>query len=130
MKLCSGENAKVLHGNFKQSKLKDKGFGVDPNYKEGVTVVVVSSFRGSLGNWAANHANEILRLDSIDALTAYVLEGKHLYSLIKLDQIDKSLHEDTQEFNNSYSYWKDAISVKVAAYLYIRGLKNGSVRAD
>jgi hypothetical protein len=71
-------------------------------------------------------------------LTAYVrvsfsnddLKGKNVYSLIKLDQIDKSLHEYTQEFNNSYSYWKDDISVKVAAYPYIGGLKNGSVRAD
>ena len=37
----------------------------------------------------------------------------------------------TQEFNNSYNYWrKDTMSVKVAAYLYIGGLKNGSVRAD
>jgi len=98
----------------------------------------VSSFTGSLGNWAVDHADEILKLDSIDALTGYVrisfshedLEGKNLYSLIKLDQIGKSLHEYTQEFNNSYSYWKDDISVKVAAYQYIGGLKNGSVRAD
>ncbi len=87
---------------------------------------------------AADHAYEIFRLDSIVALTAYVrvsfpnedLKGKNLYSLIKLDQIDKSLHEHTQEFNSSYRYWKDDISVKVAAYLYIGGLKNGSVRAD
>ena len=27
-------------------------------------------------------------------------------------------------------FWKDDISVKVDAYLYIGGLKNGSVRAD
>ena len=71
-------------------------------------------------------------------MTAYVrisfsneeLEGKNLYCLIKLDQIDKSVHEYTREFNNSYSYWKDDISVKVAAYLYIGRLKNGSVRAN
>ena len=53
-----------------------------------------------------------------------------MYSLIKLDQSDKSLHEYTQDFNNSYSYWKDDISIKVASYLYIGGLKNGSLRAD
>ena len=47
------------------------GFGVDPNSREAVTVVV-SSFTGSLGNWAADHADEIYKLDSIDALTAYV----------------------------------------------------------
>ena len=137
MKLCTGENAEILHDHLKQPKLKFKEFGVDPNSKEVVTVVV-SSFTGPLGNWAADHADEIFRLDSIDALTAYVrvsfsnedLEGKNLYSLIKLDQFDKSLHEYTQEFNSSYSYWKDDISVKVAAYLYIGGLKNGSVRAD
>ncbi len=52
-----------------------------------------------------------------------------MHSLIKLDQSDKSLHEYTQKFNSSYSYWKDDISVKVASYLYIEGLKNGSLRA-
>jgi hypothetical protein len=50
------------------------------------------------------------------------LEGKSLYSLIKLYQSDKSLHEYTQDFNSSYSYSKDDISVKVASYLYIGGL--------
>ena len=100
--------------------------------------MVVSSFTGSLGHWAADHADENYKLDSIDALTAYDrvsfsnedLEGKNLYSLIKLGPVDKSLHEYTQEFNSSYSYWKDDISIKVAVYMYIGGLKNGSVRAD
>jgi hypothetical protein len=100
LELCTGENAEVLHDHLKQSKLKVKGFGIDPNSKEAVTVVV-SSFTGPLGNWAANHADDIFRLDSIDALTAYIrvvfsnedLEGKNLYFFIKLDQIDKSLHE-------------------------------------
>jgi hypothetical protein len=32
----------------------------------------VSSFTGPLGNWAADHADEIYKLDAIDALTAYV----------------------------------------------------------
>jgi hypothetical protein len=136
LELCNGENPEYLHDHLKQSKLKVKGFGVDPNSREAVTVVV-SSFTGSLGNWAADHADEIYKLDSIDALTAYArvsfsnkyLEGKNLYSLIKLDKGDKSLHEYTQEFNSSYSCWKDDIAVKVAVYMYIGGLKNGSVRA-
>jgi hypothetical protein len=102
LELCNGENAEILHDRLKQSKLKVKGFGVDPNFREVVTVVV-SSFTGSLGNWATDHADEIFKLDSIDALTAYVrvsffnldLESKNLYSLIKLDQVDKSFHEYT-----------------------------------
>ncbi len=53
-----------------------------------------------------------------------------MYVLIKLDQCDRSLHDYTQDFNSSYAYWKDDISVKVASYLYIGGLKNGSLRAD
>ncbi len=108
LELCNGEDSEVLHDHLKQSKLKVKGFGVDPNSKEAVKIVV-SSFTGSLGNWAANHADEVFKLSSIDALTAFVrvsfsnrdLEGKNLYSLIKLDQGDKSLHEYTQEFNSS-----------------------------
>jgi hypothetical protein len=35
-----------------------------------------------------------------------------------------------QDFNSSYSYWKDGISVKDAAYLYIGGLKVKALRAD
>jgi hypothetical protein len=76
-----------------------------------------------LGNWAADNADEILKLGNIDALTAYVrvsfsnegLEGMNVYSLI--------------EFNRSYSYWKDDIYVKAVAYLYIGGLKVGALRA-
>jgi hypothetical protein len=111
LELCSGENAEVLHHHLIQKKLKVKGFGVDPNSKETVTVMV-SFFTGSLGNWAADHTDEIFKLDSIDALTAYVrvnfsnedLEGKNLYFFIKLNQIDKSLYEYTQKFNSSYKY--------------------------
>jgi hypothetical protein len=90
-----------------------------------------------LGNWAADNADEILKLGNIDALTAYVrvsfsnegLEGMNVYSLIELDQIDKSLQKYTQKFNSSYSYWKDDIYVKAVAYLYIGGLKVGALRA-
>ncbi len=53
-----------------------------------------------------------------------------MYSLIKLDQSYKSFHEYTRDFNSSYSYLKDDISVKAASYLYIGGLRNGSLRAD
>ena len=35
-------------------------------------MVIVSSFTGHLGNWAAYHANEIFKLGSIDALIVYV----------------------------------------------------------
>ena len=70
--LCTGENAEILHDHLKQSKLKVKGFGVDPNSREVVTVVVFY-FTGSLGNWAADHSDEIFKLDSIDALITYAL---------------------------------------------------------
>ena len=103
MELCSGENPEIFHEHVKRSKLKVLEFGVDPNSREAVTVIV-SSFSGSLGSWVADHADEIFKLDSIDALTTYVrvsfpnedLEGKNLYSLIKVEQGDKSLHEYTQ----------------------------------
>ncbi len=48
-----------------------KGFGIDPNLREVVTVVV-SSFTGHLCNWAADHADKIFKLDNIDAITANV----------------------------------------------------------
>ena len=124
---CSGENAEILHNHLKQSNLKIKGFGIDSNSREVVTVLV-SSFTGHLSNQAADHADENFLLDNMDALTAYArvsfshedLEGMNLYSF----------YEYTQEFNSSYSYWKDDISVKATAYLYIGGLKVGALRVD
>ena len=107
---CSVENAKQLHEHLKHSKLNIKGFGIDPNSREAVTVVVFS-FTGHLGNWAADRADEIFILDNIDVLTAYVrvifpnedLEGMNLYSLVKLYQFDKSFHDYTQELSSFYS---------------------------
>ena len=134
---CSDEFAKILHNHLKHSKLKIKGFGSNLDSREAVAVVV-SSFTGHLGNSVAHHAAEIFKIESIDTLTAYVrvsfsnedLEGINLYSLIKFDQFDKYYHEYTQEFDSSYPYWKDDISVKAASYLYIRGLRVGALRAD
>ena len=88
---CSGENAEKLHNHLKQSKLKTKGFGVDPNSREAVKVAV-SSFTEHLSNWSADHADEIFKLGYIGALTAYIqvtfsnedLEDMNLYSLIKI----------------------------------------------
>ena len=68
---CFGKNAEILHNHLKQSKLKIKGFKIDPDFREDVTVVV-SSFTWHLGNWVAYHADEIYKLGSIDALTAYI----------------------------------------------------------
>ncbi len=39
-----------------------------------------------------------------------------MYALIKLDQCDKSLHDYTQDFNSSYAYWKDDISIPYITY--------------
>ena len=93
---------------------------------------------GHLGNWAVDHADEIVKLEGIDALTAYVrvgfsnedLERMNVYSIIKLNQFDKSLHQYTQEFNSSYSYRNYDIFVKAATYLYTGGLKVEALRAD
>ncbi len=102
LKHCTGEDTEELHETLKHLNLKVRGYGIDPNSREAVTVVV-SSLMGQLGKSAANHAEEIIKLNSIDALTAYVrvsftnkdLEGKKIYTLIKLDRSDKSLHEYT-----------------------------------
>ena len=133
---CSGENAIFLHNHLKHAKPTIKGFGIDANSHEFVTVIV-SSFTGHLCNWAADRANEIFKLDNIGALTAFArvhfsnedLEGMNLDPFIKLDQFDRSLHEYTQELNSSYSYLKDDIFVKVVACLYIGGLKLGALWA-
>jgi hypothetical protein len=53
----SGEKAENVRNHLKHSKLKMKGFGIDPNFREVITAVV-SSFTGHSGNWAADHADE------------------------------------------------------------------------
>ena len=57
------------------------------------------------------------------------VEGKNLYILFRLDQGEKYLHDYTQEFNTAYAWWKNSIDIKAAVYMYISGLKNGSLRA-
>ncbi len=43
---CTGEDAEELHDTLKHSKLKVKGFGIDPNSRHKPIAVVVSSFTG------------------------------------------------------------------------------------
>ena len=44
---CSGENAEILHNQFKPAKHKTKDFGIDPESREVVTDAT-SSFTGHL----------------------------------------------------------------------------------
>ncbi len=126
-----------MNNHLKQSRLKIKGFGINPDSNQ-VVVVTVSSFTSKLGNWASDHSTEIYDLKTLDELITYVrvgfsiedIEGKNLYFPIRLQQGDKSLTNYTQEFNSSYAYWKNSIDIKAAVYIYIGGLKNGSLRAD
>ena len=126
-----------MNNHLKQSRLKTQGFGINPDSNE-VVVVLVSSFIGKLGNWASDHSAEIYDLKTLDELINYVrvgfsiedVEGKNFYSLIRVQQGDKSLIGYTQEFNRSYAYWKNSIDIKAAVYIYIGRLKNGALRAD
>ena len=98
---------------------------------------MVSSFTGKLGNWASDQSTEIYNLATVDDLIDYIrvsfsiedVEGNNLYILLRLEQGEKSLHDYTQEFNTSYAWWKKTIDIKAAVYMYIGGLKNGSLRA-
>jgi len=137
MEHCNGEDSVKLNNHLKQSRLKIHGFGIDPDSNQAV-VILVSSFTCKLGNLAADHNAEIYGLQTLNDLITYVrvgfsiedVEGKNLYSLIRVQQGEKSLTDYTQEFNSSYAYWKNSIDIKAAVYIYIGGLKNGALRAD
>ncbi len=137
MEHSHGEDSIKLNNHLKQSKMKIQGFEINPDSNRAV-VVLVSSFTSKPGNWASDHSAEIYDLKTLDELIAYVrvvfpiedVEGKNLYSLIRVQQGDRSLTDYTQEFNNSYAYWKGFIDIKAAVYIYIGGLKNGALRAD
>ncbi len=85
-----------MNNHLKQSRLKIQGFGINFDSNQ-VVVVLVSSFTGKLGNWASDHSTEIYDLKTLDELITYVrvgisiedVEGKNLYSLIRLQQGDK-----------------------------------------
>ncbi len=106
MEHCNGEDSIKLNNHLKQFKMKIKGFWINPDSNQ-VVVVLVFSFTGKLGNWPSDHNAEIYDLKTLDELIAYVrvgfsiedVEGKSLYSLIRVKQGDKSLTDYTQEFN-------------------------------
>ena len=71
---CNGEDSTKLHNHLKQLKSKIQGFGINPDSKQGV-VVLVSSFTGKLGNWASDHSTEIYELATVDDLIDYIRVG-------------------------------------------------------
>jgi hypothetical protein len=111
MEHCNGEDSIKLNNHLKQSRLKIQGFGINPDSNQ-VVVVLISSFTSKLGNWASDLCAEIYDLKTLDKLIAYVrvgfsiedVEGKNLYSIIRIHQGDTSLTYYAQEFNSSYAY--------------------------
>ena len=71
--------------------------------------MLVSSFTGKLGDWASDHNSEIYEMKTMNEPINHVrvgfsiedIEGKNLYSLLRLEQGEFSLHDYTQEFNMS-----------------------------
>jgi hypothetical protein len=94
--------------------------------------------KGNLRNRASDHNTEIYNLTTVDDLIDYIrvglsieyVKGKILYIRLRLEQGETYLHDYTQEFNTSYAWWKKSIDIKAVVYMYIGGLKNGSLRAD
>jgi len=58
MEHCNGEDSIKLNNHLKQSRLKIKGFGINPDSNQAI-VVLVSSFIGKLDNWTSDRSAEI-----------------------------------------------------------------------
>jgi len=71
---CTGDDSNMLHDHLKHAKLKIQGFGINPNSKK-VVVVLVSSSTGKLGNWASDHSPEIYEMNTLDELADYVRDS-------------------------------------------------------
>ena len=131
------EDSTKLHNHLKQSRLKIREFGINPDSKQ-IVVVLVSSFTRKQGKWASYHSTEIYNIATVDDLIDYIrvgfsiedVEGKNVNILLRLEQGEKYLHDYTQEFDTSYAWWKKSIGIKAAVYVYIGELENGSFRAD
>ncbi len=86
----NGDDSTKLHSRFKQSRLKIRGFWINPNSEQDV-VVLVSSFTWKLGNWASDHITEIYELKTMEELIAYIrvgfsienVERENLYSILR-----------------------------------------------
>ena len=50
--------------------------------------------------------------------------------LFRLEQGNSDVPDYTRKFNDYYSFWKPEVSEKIGTYLYIMGLRSGSLRAD
>ena len=57
-------------------------------------------------------------------------QAEHLQLLIKCEQNGHDISEYIRKFNDSFSFWKSEISEKCAVYLFVLGLRSGSLRAD
>ena len=107
---CNGDDSIKLHNQLTQSKLKIRGFCINPKSNQGV-VVLVSSLTGKLGDWASNHSSEIYETRTMDELINYVrvnysiedIKGNNLYSFLRLEQGESSLQDYTKEFNRLYA---------------------------
>ena len=98
--------------------------------------IPVNSFAWKLGRWAFDNASLINELNTLSALGAFMqvsyvinedlaaAEYFNLLALIDLDQHSESILEYTQEFNRSYDYWKNDISLKATTILYIKEIKS------
>ena len=111
--------------------------GVDPETSQ-ANLILMSSFTGKLGHCAQQNIQALYSLTFVTQLVDLVrssfvkkdYQAENLNLLVKLEQGNSDVPDYTQNFNDYYSFWKPEVSEKFVTYLYIMGLRSGSLRAD
>jgi hypothetical protein len=111
--------------------------GVDTETTQ-ASLILMSSLTGKLGHWAQQNTEALYSLTFVSQLvdlvrSSFVIkdyQAENLNLLVKLEQGNSDAPDYTRKFNDYRSFWKFEISETFGTYLYIMGLRSGSLRAD
>lgn len=130
-----GNNERDLYDKLKSYPHQLSIRNVDPDSHEGA-MMLAGCFTGKLGAWFGknyskrtfNGVPELVKLIQT-SFSIRDFQGENLIKLIRMQQSGK-LSSFIRAFNDAFDDWKDEISFKFAAYLFIYGLSSVELRAE
>lgn len=130
-----GKDERELYEKLKSYPHQLSIRNVNPNSHQGA-MMLAGCFVGRLGAWfGKNYSKQTFT--GVDQLIKLIqtsfsirdFQGENLIKLIKMHQSGK-LSGYIRAFNDAYDDWKDEISFKFTAYLFIYGLSSVELRAE
>jgi hypothetical protein len=130
----NGDDIAALDAHLAQAPMRLTTMGDDHETKQ-ASLILMSSFTGKLGHWAQQNTDDVYSLTSVTRLvdlvrSSFVIKDYQAENLNLLVKLEQGNSDYTRKFNDDYSFWKPEVSEKIGSYLYIMGLRSGSLRAD